>query len=171
MTPLNVLVLCAGNIGRSPLGEVLLRAGLARALGLTEAEMAAHGIVVSSAGTDAPEGHEASSRGIPFARRFGLDLTGHRARQLTPEMLDEADVVFCMDNTHIGAVEKMAPEAGDKARLFAGEGVEIPDPRYHDDDFFDAVGRQILAAADRLIPVLLERIGEIDRTEEHRGPF
>lgn len=165
MTPLHVLVLCAGNIGRSPLGEVLLRAGLGEALGLTEDELATHGILVASAGTDAPVGHEASKRGVPFARQLGLDLTGHRARQLTREMLDEADIVLCMDNTHVAAVRELAPDAVAKTRLMAGEGIEIPDPRYHDDVFFAAVGRQISDAVERLIPTLLERIGGIEPRE------
>lgn len=158
MTPLNVLVLCAGNVGRSPLGEVVLRSHLSEALGLSVKEMEELGMTVSSAGTDAPEGHVASSRGILFAQELGLDLTTHRARRLTPEMLAEADLVLCMDNQHIEAVQAMAPDAVAKTRLLAGEGVEIPDPRGHDDDFFNTVGGQITNAVDRLIPVLLERI-------------
>ncbi len=78
----SILVLCAGNIGRSPLAEMMLRSALASALGWTEAEMQSQGVVVTSAGTEAPEGHAASDRGVAFAdRAWSRSLLSPRARR------------------------------------------------------------------------------------------
>ena len=159
MNALHVLVLCAGNVGRSPLGEVMLGAALASALGVSADELARRGVVISSAGTHAPDGHRASSRGIVFAHQHGMDLSAHEARLLTAEMIEQADLVLCMDNQQVLAVRDLVPGAGEKTRLFADGGVEVPDPHHHDDAFFNDVAHQISLAVDRLIPALLEQIG------------
>lgn len=153
-----ILVLCAGNIGRSPLAEVMLRASLADALGLDEAGLAAYGVAVRSAGTAAPVGHAASSRGVAFAAERDLDLTQHRASQVLAEDLDDADLVLCMDNQQMTVVATMAPRSRSKAQLLAGEGVEIPDPRHQNDEFFRDVAERIEFAVRQRIPVLLAQI-------------
>jgi protein-tyrosine phosphatase len=157
---LRILVLCAGNIGRSPLAEAILRARLAESLGLAAPDLETAGVSVTSAGTAAPEGHGASIRGIALAGERGLDLTGHRARQLTRSDLETADLVLCMDKQQVVAVAELSPDAADKTELIAVDGVEIPDPRYHDDAFFGEVAERIDVAVSARIPRLVERIRE-----------
>jgi protein-tyrosine phosphatase len=153
-----ILILCSGNIGRSPLGEVMLRAALARRLGVPATGLAAVGVVVGSAGTAAPDGHPASARGLAYAAELGLDLNEHRARTMTPEMVTRADHIFCMDRSQLRAVTGLVPEAAEKAELAAGEGTEIPDPHHEDDEFFRDVAATIGTAMERRSEALATEI-------------
>ncbi|MGA9595673.1 MAG: low molecular weight phosphotyrosine protein phosphatase [Acidimicrobiia bacterium] len=155
-----ILVLCAGNIGRSPLAGAMLRAGLADSLGVAERDLEIAGVTVVSAGTAAPEGHAASGRGMVLAGERGLDLTGHRAHQLTRSDLKAADLVLCMDNHQIAAVAELLPDAAGKTELIAGDGLEILDPHHQSDAFFRDIAGQIEAAVTARIPGLLEQIHE-----------
>ncbi len=154
---MRILVLCAGNIGRSPLAEAMLKHSLATALGVGEGELADTGVTVSSAGTAAPEGHAASGRGIAFAAECGLDLGGHKATQMTPEAVAAADLIFCMDRQQLAAVAALDPPPSGEARLLAGEGIEIPDPHHHDDKFFRDVAARIERAVAEWVPELVDR--------------
>lgn len=143
---MEILILCSGNIGRSPLGEVMLRHDLAEALGVSESDLTAAGVVVASAGTGAPDGHPASVRGIAYAAGVGLELGGHRARTVTPAMIERADHIYCMDRSQLTAVARLVPEAIARTELVAGEGREIPDPHHEDDAVFRGVAEMIAAA-------------------------
>lgn len=153
-----ILVLCAGNIGRSPLAAVMIERSLADGLGVAAADLAAAGVIVTSAGTEAPEGHPASNRGIDFATDHELDLSTHRATRLTTAALLEADVIYGMDNDQMAVVARLAPEMSTKATLLAGEGIEIPDPHYQSDEFFEEVAAHIERAVATRTPELLALI-------------
>jgi protein-tyrosine phosphatase len=116
-----LLFVCTGNTCRSPLAEVLARQVLH---GLGES------VRVHSAGTAALEGSPASSQALSVAREAGLDLTSHRARSLTPEMLVDASLVLVMGEQHLAETRRLAPQA--PAHLLAayagGEPREVPDP-------------------------------------------
>lgn len=88
--PQRILVVCYGNICRSPLGEALLRRELVRAR-LTPPWVA------SSAGVGALDGNRAASGTLRVASQRGLSLEQHRARMLSAEMAREADVVVALD--------------------------------------------------------------------------
>ena len=124
----------------------MLRRALADGLGKTDSELAAAGVVVTSAGTAAAVGHAASRRGIVVAADLGLDLSGHRARQVTADELREADLVYVMEHSHVAAVRGLAPEV--RPQLIAGEGAEIPDPHWENDAFFVRVAEQIRDAVE-----------------------
>ena len=85
-----LLLVCYGNICRSPMAEALLRRALERA-GLGQS------YVVRSAGVGALPGTPAARGALEAARNAGLDLSSHRARRLTPEMAREAHVVVALD--------------------------------------------------------------------------
>ena len=155
---MRILVLCTGNIGRSPLAEVMLRRALAAGLDVADDELGDHGFVVSSAGTGAPEGHPASRRSIAVAAGRGLDLTGHAATQLTALAVAAADRIYCMDRSQLEAVGAIDPAAVSRAELIAGEGVEIPDPHYQNDEFFYAVAQRVEAAVASCAAQLLEQV-------------
>ena len=155
---LQILVLCAGNVGRSPLAAAMLRRGLAVELGVSEDQLEAVGVVVKSAGTAAPVRHAASRRGIAYAVANGLDLSGHTASQLATEHLAEADVVYCMDRNQLATVTELNNAATSKTRLLLGEGREIPDPHHESDAFYRRVAELIERAVADRIPELLERV-------------
>ena len=99
-----ILVVCSGNICRSPIAEGLLRRALERRLGGTAP-------VVGSAGTIAIDGAPAMPESIEAARERGVDIRMHTARPLTPELIDDADLVVTMAAEHRDEVRRLVPGA------------------------------------------------------------
>jgi len=87
-----VITVCTGNICRSPMAEGLLRHYLPESL-QTQVE-------VSSAGTHALHGHQADPHAIEAMERIGIDITGHRARQITKAIARESDLILTMETAH-----------------------------------------------------------------------
>lgn len=116
----SILMVCVGNVCRSPMAEALL-AARSRACGVL--------LRVSSAGISAPVGRPAEPEAVQVMRARGLDISGHRARQLTPQMLADFELVLVMEEGHRHAVERMHPAArGRVRRLGHYGGFDIPDP-------------------------------------------
>jgi protein-tyrosine phosphatase len=89
----SILVICTGNICRSPISEGLLRDALERRFGAAAPD-------VSSAGTSGLEGSGAMPESVQAASELGIDIAGHVARRLTPATADEADLLLCMARDH-----------------------------------------------------------------------
>ncbi|MFW2177862.1 MULTISPECIES: low molecular weight protein-tyrosine-phosphatase [unclassified Moraxella] len=79
----NILVVCVGNICRSPIGEAMLQAKFPN-------------MKVSSAGISALVGNPADDNAIQVMDEIGIDMRSHRARQLNAELMQQADLVLCM---------------------------------------------------------------------------
>jgi protein-tyrosine phosphatase len=105
-----VLFICTGNICRSPMAEAVARR-LLDARGLQDVE-------VASAGTAAWDGAPASEGAYLIALEHGLDLSAHRARQLTTDHVADADYVFGMSPHH---VERAIALGGDGKSHLLGE--------------------------------------------------
>jgi protein-tyrosine phosphatase len=122
----NVLMLCIGNICRSPLAEVLL----AR-------ELPNHR--VWSAGLSAMVGWQADASSLQIAQEQGLDLSGHRARQVTSVMCQQADIILVMEQGHKTMLEQRFPLVRGKVfRLGQYGNFDIADPYLQPRDAFDA---------------------------------
>jgi protein-tyrosine phosphatase len=114
-----ILVLCVGNICRSPMAEYLLRR-----------QLAGRDIQVSSAGLGALVGRPIEGHAMELLQEHGIDATSHRARQLDAQMLRDADLVLGMERRHLAAAARLAPEASGKLFLL-GKWLEfdgVPDP-------------------------------------------
>ncbi|WP_108444451.1 low molecular weight protein-tyrosine-phosphatase [Halomonas denitrificans] len=136
----HILVVCTGNICRSPVAAAML----ARALPNHRVESAGLGALVD-------HGVESSARAL--AEADGLEVAGHRARQLTVEMVREADIVLVMSEGQRQAVADLVPEALGKTMLLgrwleAGQGRDIPDPYRQAPAVFDAVHRLLCEACE-----------------------
>src|ERR1700760_4842856 len=128
--PYSVGLVCLGNICRSPMAEVVLRAELATA-GLDEA------VTVDSAGTgDWHIGHPMDQRAHAELARRGYDGSAPRARQIDASWLPSRDLFLAMDRRNVADLRRMAARAGvpaDRVRLFCeagglGADQDIPDP-------------------------------------------
>lgn len=115
----HILVVCIGNICRSPVAEALLKQGLAGS-----------GKQISSAGIAAMVGYGADPGSMALMAAKGLDLSLHKARQLDRTMLAQAELILVMEQSHIEVITKMAPEARGKTMLLGkwDNATEVPDP-------------------------------------------
>ncbi|ATJ82653.1 low molecular weight protein-tyrosine-phosphatase [Halomonas beimenensis] len=126
-----ILVLCTGNICRSPVVEALLRQAL------PERD-------ISSAGLGALVGQGVEPTARELAEADGLDVHAHQARQVTQEMLQSADLILVMSEGQRRAVADLAPAALGKTMLIGrwldgGKGREIPDPYRKSREAFEHV--------------------------------
>nr|WP_243890750.1 low molecular weight phosphatase family protein [Cellulomonas dongxiuzhuiae] len=98
--PAQILAVCTGNICRSPAVERLLAARLAGT-----------DVQVSSAGTRAVVGHAVSAPMIPLVAAAGAETDGFAARQLTADLIREADLVIALTRTHRSEIVELVPGA------------------------------------------------------------
>lgn len=133
----SVLVVCVGNICRSPLGERMLREALP-------------GLDIRSAGLAALIGQAADEVTQVVAAEHGLALDGHVARQFTPELGKASDLILAMEPGHRREIARQAPELSGRTMLFdqwtGGHG--IPDPYRKSRAVHEEVHARIAAAAD-----------------------
>src|SRR5438034_1009041 len=119
-----ILLVCTGNICRSPLAAALLERALV--------ERGIEGLAVASAGTGAWDGAPVSEGAYLVGLERGLDLSGHRARLLTRELVDGADLILTMARHHRARVD----ELGGEGHVFVlgeyagreGDDAEVSDP-------------------------------------------
>ena len=122
-----ILFVCSGNTCRSPMAEGLARQVLAEKLGVQEAELEKRGINVISAGSFAMPGARATPQAVEALRDLGVDLSRHRSRPLSVELIHQADVVYTMGRSHAMAAVSLVPSAAEKVMTLA-PGRDIDDP-------------------------------------------
>ncbi|QSP94489.1 low molecular weight phosphotyrosine protein phosphatase [Marinobacter salinisoli] len=116
----NILIVCVGNICRSPMAEYLLRAQLPE-------HSKKH---ISSAGIGALVGKPADETALELLKEHGIDATSHLARQVTQEMLADADLVLAMEEGHLKRMHDIAPQIRGRAFLLGKwqNNQSVPDP-------------------------------------------
>jgi protein-tyrosine-phosphatase len=95
----NLLFVCTGNTCRSPMAAAAARSALAR--------RGWQHVAVASAGVGALDGSPAAENAVIAGRELGLDLTGHHAQALTPELVEWADLILGMSPTHLLGVAEL----------------------------------------------------------------
>ena len=103
----SILVVCTGNVCRSPIAEGLLRAGLASRLG-------GDAPAVSSVGTTGWSGSGADPNSVEAAAERGVDISGHRARELSDHHVASATLILAMSREHARAVVAREPDASSR---------------------------------------------------------
>nr|WP_319249099.1 low molecular weight phosphotyrosine protein phosphatase [uncultured Celeribacter sp.] len=133
----SVLVVCVGNICRSPVGERALATALPK-------------LHVRSAGIGALVGHAADDTMRSVAAAHGLSLDGHEARQFTPDMGARYDLILVMENGHRREIIQRAPQLAGRIMLFdQWSGAKgIADPYRRPAAFHERVFAEISAAAE-----------------------
>ncbi|MEO8424030.1 MAG: low molecular weight phosphatase family protein [Actinomycetota bacterium] len=189
----SILVICTGNICRSPIAEGLLRDAL-------QHRFAGGAPDVSSAGTSGLEGSGAMPESVLAAAELGVDIDGHVARRLTAGMADGSDLLLCMAREHremlaagsdrddrtftlkelVRLLETLPPPAPDTAMT---ERIALANlarrrgavPASRDDDISDPLGQPMEAYRaiaweleswiERLVNGLFGAVAEVDAAE------
>lgn len=130
--PFQVLHICTGNIGRSPMAERLMRMRLDKAVGADVADAA---FLVSSAGTWGHTGSRMEAFAVQALAARGSDSGGFTARELTEAHIRSADLVLTATAEHRAAVVGLVPAAlhrtftlRELARLAPGASALLPGP-------------------------------------------
>ncbi|NBT86770.1 MAG: low molecular weight phosphotyrosine protein phosphatase [Flavobacteriaceae bacterium] len=151
MKKTKILMVCLGNICRSPLAE-----------GILQDKLDPTRFSVSSAGTGSWHvGNPPDPRSIDIAKKRGLDISRQTAQQFKASFFDEFDLIYAMDQSNFSDLKALAktPEQLDKLSLildaiFPGEGVDVPDPYYGGasgfSEVYDLIDRACIAIAHRI---------------------
>lgn len=138
------LFVCTGNTCRSPMAEGIFNK-IAKERGLDD--------TAGSAGIFAAEGGSASKNAVDALAEKGADISGHKSRRVTPEMLAEYDEILTMTNSHADILRSALPQFGYKIRTLsesAGGSGEISDPFGGDLDAYRACRDEIERLVEKL---------------------
>ncbi len=148
-----ILMVCLGNICRSPIAEGILQSKLDKSK-----------FLVDSAGTGGwHQGEQPDKRSIAICKKYGLDISRQRARKFTTSDFEEFDYIYVMDNSNLKNVVDLAPNEQAKQKvqlimneLFENENVDVPDPYYGLENGFENI-YQMLNQACYLIAEKLNK--------------
>ena len=137
----SVLVICTGNICRSPYAEAVLKEHTS-------------GVSIGSAGLSAMVDYEADATGQKVARDRGIDMSRHKAKQVTRSMIGQSDLILVMDDEHLSRMHRKYPDARGKCfKLGKLKGNKnIVDPYLKSQSFFKLVFNEIDDAVKTWLP-------------------
>ncbi|WP_396142076.1 low molecular weight protein-tyrosine-phosphatase [Flavobacterium sp.] len=128
--PVKILMVCLGNICRSPLAEGILRSKLDS------------NFIIDSAGTGGwHAGESPDQRSIETAKQNNIDISNQKARKFSIADFDSFDYIYVMDQSNHKDVINLAPNKVAKAKvaLILGDSKEVPDPYYGGQEGFENV--------------------------------
>ena len=150
-----ILVVCTGNICRSPMAAAILRSRIA-ALGLSGE------LQVLSAGVHAEVGWQASRFAVTVLNERGIALAGHESQPLTVELLNQADLVLVMEEAHRQSIFYLAPQHLAKVFLLsemAGRHSDVRDPYGGTHGEYVETVELLEKYIDKGLPAILKRLG------------
>nr|WP_315255610.1 low molecular weight protein-tyrosine-phosphatase [uncultured Flavobacterium sp.] len=152
--PVKILMVCLGNICRSPLAE-----------GILASKLPNDKFLVDSAGTGSWHiGRTPDNRSIATAKKNGLDICNQKGRQFQKTDFDAFDYIFVMDNSNYNDIIHLAQNETQKEKvqlilnsIFPDENVDVPDPYYGVANGFDMVYEMLDEACDVIAQRLITK--------------
>lgn len=152
--PVKVLMVCLGNICRSPLAE-----------GILASKLPIDNFIVDSAGTGSWHvGHSPDKRSIAVAKKNGLNIQNQKGRQFQTSDFTDFDYIYVMDSSNYNDVIKLAQTEEHKKKvhlildeLFPDENVDVPDPYFGATNGFDNVYQMLNEVTDIIAKKLIEK--------------
>lgn len=145
---MKILMVCLGNICRSPLAEGIMKTKLPE------------NFKVDSAGTGSWHvGKLPDERSVDIAQKHGIDITDQRARQFNTEDFDTYDLIFVMDESNYSDVLKMADneEQASKVKMFLPNSEDVPDPYFGGTEGFQTVFDMLDEASEQIAEELINK--------------
>lgn len=142
-----ILMVCLGNICRSPLAE-----------GILKSKVDISKVFVDSAGTGHWHvGDEPDKRSVAVGRKYKIDITAQRGRQFSPKDFDDFDIIYVMDNSNKENVLALAENDSHRKKvklildeIFPGENVDVPDPYFGGNAGFENVFKMLDEACEQI---------------------
>jgi protein-tyrosine phosphatase len=153
---MKILMVCLGNICRSPLAE-----------GILASKLPQDKFVVNSAGTGSWHiGHQPDERSIAVAKRNNIDISKQKGRQFTTTDFDTFDYIYVMDNANYLDVLELADNTMQTKKvklilneLFPNENVDVPDPYFGLPNGFESVYKMLDEVCEIIAKKLIEKHG------------
>lgn len=146
---MKVLMVCLGNICRSPLAEGILKHKI---------KAASKNWIVDSAGTGGwHSGELPDKRSVAVAKKYGIDITDQRARRVRSSDFEDFDLIFAMDTSNYNDLQKWTLDDNEKQKIklimqevYPHERHSVPDP-YYNDNGFEEVYAMLEVACENII--------------------
>lgn len=138
---MKILMVCLGNICRSPLAEGILKSKLSE------------DFTVESAGTleNMNPGKSPDSRSVEVAKDHGMDISSQRSQKLTAKDLEDYDLIFCMDKKNLEDVKSLAINENQQQKIsLLIEDGEVPDPFWSEKNAFENVFKLVDEACEKI---------------------
>ncbi len=149
-----ILMVCLGNICRSPLAE-----------GILQSKLDSNKFTVSSCGTSSYHiGNKPDSRSIEIAKKYDIDITHQRAAQFNKSDFTTYDYIYAMDNSNHKNIVKLSNKAQEKSKvklilneLYPDQNLDVPDPYYGGEQGFEDVYQMLDKACNTIASKLKKR--------------
>ncbi len=142
-----ILMVCLGNICRSPLAE-----------GILKSKLPSENFFIDSAGTaNYHSGSTPDIRSIAVAKKYGIDISSLKGRQFKVSDFGDFDFIYVMDQSNLDNVLRLARDKNDTNKvalilneITPNENLEVPDPYYGGNDGFELIYKMLNEACDSI---------------------